>query len=237
MADQRFVQRATDPNLIPGVYNACDQWCDYCPVTERCLVFRCQSDAGNGDVYESVGEAILASMTLLKNCLEAEGIKAPEELLRRLGDDPDARLTYVPLDDGLGRMAKHYAVLATAFLMTTDHPPLTRRFPRHEHGPTPFEIFVFYHVLIGVKICRAIVGAAEAARTGSAAARADSDASAKVALIGIDRSCEALQVMTLDDVGPRIEHMQRHLARLRRETESRFPAARAFVRPGLDQQG
>lgn len=42
MADLSFVQLATDPNLIPGVYNACDQWCDYCPVTARCLAFKCQ---------------------------------------------------------------------------------------------------------------------------------------------------------------------------------------------------
>jgi hypothetical protein len=31
-----------------------------------------------------------------------------------------------------------------------------------------------------------------------------------------------------------IEHMRRHLSRLRREGVGRFPAARTLVRPGLD---
>lgn len=238
MADLRFLQLATDPNLIPGVYNACDQWCDYCPVTARCLAFKCQPAAGGGggDIYDNVAEMMRASMTFLKDCHEAEGLEPPEELLRLLDDsEPPAPLPCAPLEDPLGRMAKHYAMLATAFLATHDHESLTRRLPKREHGPTPFEVFVFYHVLIGIKICRAIVGSADAARSGSAAARADSNVSAKVALVGIDRSYDALRVMTLDDGDPRIEHMQRHLARLRRDVESRFPAARAFVRPGLDR--
>jgi hypothetical protein len=238
MADLRFLQLATDPTLIPGVYNACDQWCDYCPVTARCLAFKCQPVFGvGGDIYDNVAEVMRASMTFLKDCHEAEGLEPPEELVRLLNRDLPSRATYAPLDDPLGRTAKHYAALATAFLMTHDHPPLTHRFPKHEHGPTPFEIFVFYHVLIAIKICRAIVSSSDAARSGSAAPRADADMSAKVALVAIDRSCEALQVMTLDELDPRIDHMQRHLARLRREVEGRFPAARAFVRPGLDQQG
>jgi len=98
-------------------------------------------------------------------------------------------------------------------------------------------VFLFYHVLIAIKIYRAISSSLEAARTGSAQARWDSDVSAKVALVGIDRSDEALQVMTLDGGDPRIEHMRRHLSRLRREVQGRFPAARTLVRPGLDDAG
>jgi hypothetical protein len=42
--------------------------------------------------------------------------------------------------------------------------------------------------------------------------------------------------MVLDEAGPRIEHTRRHLARLRREVAGRFPAARTFVRAGLDER-
>jgi hypothetical protein len=234
MVDLSFVQLATDPNLIPGVYNGCDQWCDYCPVTARCLAFKCQPAEGGGDIYGNVAEAMRASMILLKTCHEAEGLKPPEKLLEMLDNDPRKRVTHVPLDDGLERMAKHYAMLATAFLATTEHEPLTHRFPKREQGPTPFEVFVFYHVLIAIKTYRAIVSSAEAARGGGAGARADSEMSAKVALVAIDRSIESLLVMSLDDPDLRIEQMRRHLSRLRREMEGRFPTARAFMRPGLD---
>ena len=121
MADLRFLQLATDPNLIPGVYNACDQWCDYCPVTARCLAFKCQPAAGGSDIYDNVAEVMRASMTFLKDCHEAEGLAPPEELLRMLEHDPPSPPTYAPFDDPLGRMGKHYAILATAFLATHDH--------------------------------------------------------------------------------------------------------------------
>jgi hypothetical protein len=81
------------------------------------------------------------------------------------------------------------------------------------------------------------MSAADAARTGSSDARLDADLSAKVALLGVDRSDEALQVMALDDRDPRLEHLRQQLRRLRRELEARFPAARALVRPGFDEPG
>ena len=30
---------ATNPNLISGIYNYCDRWCERCPLTSRCLVY------------------------------------------------------------------------------------------------------------------------------------------------------------------------------------------------------
>jgi hypothetical protein len=112
---------------------------------------------------------------------------------------------------------------------------VTNEIPRRPDGPTPFEVFLWHHVFIATKIYRAIMSAAEAARTGEAESRRDADLAAKVALLGADRSDEALQVMALDDRDPRIEHLRAQLRRLRRELEARFPAARTLVRPGFDE--
>jgi hypothetical protein len=64
----------------------------------------------------------------------------------------------------------------------------------------------------------------------------DSDGSAKVALIGIDRSIAAWG--TLLQAFPQREtaslEILVHLDRLRRDVEREFPQARAFVRPGFD---
>lgn len=232
MPDLRFLELATDPNLIPGIYNGCDQWCHYCPATERCLAFKCRP---SDRIYENIEEKMLESMQYLKDCHDAEGLQPPEDLLLLLKGERPAAARYVPIDDPLERMGKHYAVLATAFLATIDEEIPPSPLPRREHGPTPFDVFLFYHVLIAIKIYRAISSSLEAARTGATHARWDADASAKVALIGVDRSDEALQVMALDDGDVRIPHMRKHLARLRRELEARFPAARALRRPGLDE--
>jgi hypothetical protein len=65
----------------------------------------------------------------------------------------------------------------------------------------------------------------------------DSDGSAKVALIGMDRSISAWGNMIKyfphlkDDILAIIAHLER----LRRGSEIEFPAARAFVRPGFDE--
>jgi hypothetical protein len=235
MADLRFLTFAMDPNLVPGIYNACDQWCHYCPATERCLAYKCRPESGSGNIYENLEQKMFESIQYLKACHDAEGLEPPEDLVRLLrGERPSTSVQFVPLDDALERMGKHYAVLATAFIVMCGETIPQNPLPRRAHGPTPFDVFLYYHVLIAAKIYRAISSAHTAARTGAAQAQWDADVSAKVALIGIDRSDEALQVMALDDVDPRIEHMRRHLARLKREVSARFPAALTLVRPGLD---
>lgn len=93
------------------------------------------------------------------------------------GDGPSASVKFVPLDDALERMGKHYAALATAFIVTCGETIPENPLPKREHGPTPFEVFLYYHVLIAAKIYRAISSAHTASRTGSAQARWDADVS------------------------------------------------------------
>ena len=66
----------------------------------------------------------------------------------------------------------------------------------------------------------------------------DSDGSAKVALIGIDRSIGAWGTLLSHsaEAEESIVEILVHLARLREEIEQQFPDARRFVRPGFDQE-
>jgi hypothetical protein len=234
MPDPFVLTLAADPNLVPGIYNGCDQWCHYCPATARCLAFRGRPEAIGGAASGGVEEQMLESMRYLKACHEAEGLQPPEDLVRLLNGDQPSGAGCPPIDDPLEHAGKHYAVMATAFLATSVDQVPSSPLPKRAGGPTPFEVFLFYHVLIAIKIYRAVSSAGEAARTARAQARWDADVSAKVALVAIDRSDEALHVMTLDDDDPRIAYMRHHLARLRKDVQRRFPAARGLVRPGLD---
>lgn len=65
----------------------------------------------------------------------------------------------------------------------------------------------------------------------------DSDGSAKVALIGIDRSIAAWRLMqlSLPERQISIVPLILQLERLRQRIESAFPEAREFVRPGFDE--
>jgi len=64
----------------------------------------------------------------------------------------------------------------------------------------------------------------------------DSDGSAKVALIGLDRSIAAWGALLRVLPARETETLELlvSLERLRRAVEQEFPAARAFVRPGFD---
>jgi len=71
----------------------------------------------------------------------------------------------------------------------------------------------------------------------SQAERMDSNGSAKVALVAIDRSIAAWGALqlALAEKAQTINPILMELDRLRRLTEARFPRARDFIRPGLDE--
>ena len=103
------------------------------------------------------------------------------------------------------------------------------------------EVIGWYHTLIHVKLSRALMSAGDEAEETDPEMKAfpkDSDASAKISLIGIDRSIAAWTRLG-NLLGPspetaafRIRITQ--LAQLQAVTEATFPDARAFVRPGFD---
>src|SRR6185369_6451623 len=39
-----LTQLANNPELIDGIYNYCDRWCERCPFTSRCLVYASETD-------------------------------------------------------------------------------------------------------------------------------------------------------------------------------------------------
>jgi len=96
------------------------------------------------------------------------------------------------------------------------------------------DIIRWYQHFIYVKLVRAITGILKEASQSPDEVPGDSDGSAKVALISIDRSIAAW--------GQMLKHFPQreddildilvHLDRLRRKTETIFPDARAFIRPG-----
>jgi hypothetical protein len=98
------------------------------------------------------------------------------------------------------------------------------------------DIIRWYQHFIYVKLIRAVQGKLEETPQGLDEFPKDSDGSAKIALIAIDRSIAAWGQMRehfpqrRDD----ILDVLVHLDRLRRKTETLFPDARAFVRPGFD---
>lgn len=103
-----------------------------------------------------------------------------------------------------------------------------------------FEVVQWYYTLLSVKLRRAVHGLMNPLDLPEEDLKdipSDADGSAKIALIGIDRSIAAWAVIlkSMPEQEKTILDFLVQLERLRRETERTFPQARAFVRPGFDE--
>ena len=99
------------------------------------------------------------------------------------------------------------------------------------------EVVRWYQHLIYVKLMRAIRGELDERLEILDEFPKDSDGSAKVALIALDRSIAAWG--EIRNLFPHrnndILDILVHLEQLRRNAEKAFPEARAFIRPGFDK--
>ncbi len=102
------------------------------------------------------------------------------------------------------------------------------------------EVIQWYQYQIAVKTIRALSGCQEELEEdpGIVNLPRDSDGSAKVALIGIDRSIAGWRMMqlSLPERAESVVPLILQLERLRLRLEKSFPEARNFVRPGFDVQ-
>ena len=118
------------------------------------------------------------------------------------------------------------------------------------------EVIRWYQFFVAAKVFRALMGLDDRIEDGALAmgdvfasteldedevqfdgAGYDSDGSAKIALIAIDRSASAWRMMqnSLPEKADSIKPMLLELERLRRTAEQAFPHARDFIRPGFDE--
>jgi hypothetical protein len=98
------------------------------------------------------------------------------------------------------------------------------------------EVIRWYQYFIGAKVMRAVRGSIEEEEEGCDEFPSDSDGSAKVALIAIDRSIAAWAVIQhyITDGNKGVIDLIGFLDRLRQAVEETFPNARSFIRPGFD---
>ena len=99
------------------------------------------------------------------------------------------------------------------------------------------EVVRWYQHLTYVKLMRAIRGELDERLESLDEFSKDSDGSAKVALIAIDRSLAAWGEIRscFPHNNNDILNILVHLEQLRRKVEKAFPDARAFIRPGFDK--
>lgn len=223
--------------FIVGIFNYCDRWCERCAFTSRCRVF-----AGVAEIEASRDRH-------LRPVIEA--LPLPEDappVLPRLRDHTRALVMEAPADPMPGEHVEtsepRHAPDAHERLRVHAERYRTRvrDWLRAEGADSTFDpsgpvaAIGWFHTLVGAKVHRALGGLEFEPYEEDDGPR-DSDGSAKVALLGVERSHTAwLQMVESGRVSmAEATPFVTELVWLGEAIESVFPNARAFVRPGFDE--
>lgn len=253
-------QLAGDPNLIEGIYNYCDRWCERCGFTAQCLSFKMdratsRRDAASAD-HQSFWDDIARSFALARRLVEREARKhgldldSAGALVDAEREERSRRRAAARQGSGLHHAATGYWKTGQALLERL-RPELSataaelqaqvRLGAGHPEAVAAeisegLEVVQWYLFFIDVKLQRAVASRVDRSRDGDDGFPSDADGSAKVALVAIDRSIGAWARLR-SHLGREADAMLDllvQLERLRRAVEREFPAARGFRRPGLD---
>jgi hypothetical protein len=253
---------SNESGFISGIFNYCDRWCERCAFVSRCRVGAAEQahigelgevDLKNAAFWERLGQIFEDTKQLIMKMARERGIDL-EQAMAQAAAGPDHRLSVGQAHRTVLRQAKLYFRNTEAWfqangevleakvqeLMGVARMALPGVDPVADAAriKDALEVVRWYSPQIQVKLMRASHAEPEAKDDPelAEAARQDADGSAKVALIGMDRSLAAWGQLyeQLPDAQDGILDMLVHLDRLRRAAEQLFPNARAFVRPGFD---
>ncbi|MFO7876157.1 MAG: hypothetical protein R6U55_06200 [Desulfovermiculus sp.] len=251
MDKDRIKEMAKNPDFIPGIYNYCDRWCERCAFTSRCMNFAMEqeffqdqknTDEMNAAFWDSISNIFEVTMGLLYDLAQERGIDL--DAAREDQDEGHEQAMQRAREHICTILAQRYREMAKEWLESSEiwTQEVAVKIPGVIlAGEAPGlqeakEIISWYLFLIEAKIMRALHGKAEDEECELGSYGRDADGSAKVALIGIDRSLAAWGVVhknvDLDREG--VQDILLCLERLRRKLETVFPYARDFVRPGFD---
>lgn len=245
-----------DSKFIEGIYSYCDRWCERCTFCSRCLNYEMQKeDSNNGkntdleniEFWESIHKSFKKTIKLLKEIAQKEGIdlsvqqikdiKKVRKLVRQnVKDHPCAKMAMAYLKEA----EKWFGSSKCLFRQKENERDLKIDLgidvecigAEHVALYQMIEVIIWYKTFIYVKISRALHQQMIGEHYSS-----DADGSAKIALIGIDRSIAAWGelIKLFDDSFDEILDILVLLEKLRKSVQNAFPDARNFIRPGFDE--
>jgi len=259
-----LIEEAKNPKYISGIYNYCDRWCERCAFTAICLTYSSsedysdtpgKKDSSNKEFWDAMGKVFADTLKMVtEKCEEMEiDIDFTPEEMEEYAEKEERRRkkTYQKV---VPKMAQKYSDMVTnwfekekdtikekAETLNTLHAAGINSSDIVIEGAyieDAIEVIYWYQHFIYVKFMRALL------RDGDEfddpeideVHEYDSNGSAKIALIGIDRSISAWGSLQkrLPEKADDILDILVHLERLRKKAEAEFPNARKFKRPGFD---
>lgn len=267
MKAKALKELACDPRFISGIYNYCDRWCERCPLSNRCLNYAIElADRDDGDpssrdltnakFWEKLERTFRDTIDMIQADAKERGLDlADPDLNAEIAAQERQERRRAARNRPLTRAAmsyqretdKWFAEAKPAFhAKGLELETLSQIEAGNPEGEVAelrelVDVIRWYQHFIYVKLCRAIEGKASEELETNEELKSfpkDSDGSAKIALIAIDRSIAAwssLRTKLGSDEHDAILDLLVRLASIRRHAEELFPRARLFVRPGFDK--
>lgn len=251
-----------NPNLIPGIYNYCDGWCERCSFTRNCLNYKMMEEgvpdlkstesetSEASSAMENLDEMFQLSMELLNQAAKDLGMELPEQPEDFDVDAEEAKDELIFKSQVMLQADQYSEMVDNWFcdfegLLFVGTNTLKELFDfKEEHEMSVNENMLFdaneiirwYQFIIPSKLFRSLRSKANTEETGNEFYQHDCIASAKVALNSIDKSIDAWScyMQTFPEVEDRLLPILLNLSGLRTLIEEIFPSAREFVRPGFD---
>lgn len=261
MNKEQIKKLAQNPHFISGIYNYCDRWCERCPFTARCMNYALSEtefsdpqtrDLDNKQFWDKLHEIFQVTKELFVELAQERGIDLTDVDSEKIAEEERLLDEEVENHPCSKSGMKYIKIVnewfdASGELFREKENELNKELELDLPGSSPMaeatgigdsvEVIRWYQYQIYVKIKRALSGKGREEFEELNDFPKDSDGSAKVALIGIDRSIAAWGNLKeqFPERGERIFDILLHLDRLRRSVEAEFPEARKFVRPGFDE--
>jgi hypothetical protein len=261
MKKEDIKELARNKDFIAGIYNYCDRWCERCPFTSRCMNYAMSreytndsdaSDLNNEKFWQSLSEIFKVTREMLEESAEELGIDIDAIDFEEISQEENIKEKIVQNHECC-RAAKKYSEMVDA-LFASDYNPTQMITGKQDSesaielekinssdGPVAveeiIEIICYYQHFIYVKLTRSIHGILGNCSELSDDYPKDSDGSAKIALIAIERSMAAWMHMHqyFPSTQEQVLSILAQLDRLKKRVEIIFPEARNFIRPGFDE--
>lgn len=244
-----------EEHFISGVHNYCDRWCERCPFTARCRVFASEQefseeakDPQDPAFWQNIKKSFEGVQEMLNKMMEEMGIDPADVEKLPAGDtNPDIKA----LEKAMREKTMQYAGAVDKFFQENsayfEQKGEELEEQVEEGRPVDLERWQFfqdavdvihwYQYFISAKIHRAVIGL-EYPDAQDDPLQSDSNGSAKIAMIAIERSLGAWEVLRqqLSEKSREIFELHRQLQQLRAEINRLFPDWKAFHRPGFDDE-
>lgn len=222
--------------FIVSIFNYCDRWCETCTFTARCRLF---ADMARMEASRDPNLKAITEAPLLPEDMPPPPPKWLEDLIDEMNE---ASRRAIEENEGEAgepepKLPPSHKIIrdrAMAYSLAIHH-WLRGRGAGHTNPADPIAVIDWFGNLIVGKVHRALAGLAEF--DGDREFPPDHEGSAKVAIIGLERSIAAWRELvaggsaTEEEVRPFVEELQWQLRRL----DEIIPMARGFVRPGFDE--